>query len=258
MNINKSNLIECKQIIILFLKSTSIIFFNYLITFFLQHIDDNKLCFISNTIYYKNNNIFDSDSDSDSVSSTDSDVDNQDETNLLNGCKCSILDTCTCHNLNVMPVVTKKMYKSEYTIIKDLFKLQNTKYEKQSINSITHKYNIKNAFLFNINDIEIYQFTKKIIILNSLYNRINTSIIKEFNNEYRYLYINYENANDISHKVEMKYENSPSLNSSSECDIYDNKQYFIKIIDLYDNYEVSLDKKLLFNNINLNYGKVYI
>jgi len=255
MNINKTNLIEYKQIIILFLKSTSVIFFNYLITFFLQNIDDNKLCFISNIIYYKNNNIFDSDSDSDSdsVSSTDTDVDNQDddcnvlntcETNLLNGCNCSILDTCTCHNLNIMPVVTKKMYKSEYTIIKDLFKLQNTKYEKQSNNTIIHKYNIKNAFLFNVHNVEMYPFTKKIIILNSMYKKINTCIIKEFNNDYRYLYINYENLNDISY------------NSDTISDY--NKKYMIKIIDLYDNYEVSLDKKLLFNNINLNYGKVYI
>ena len=181
--------------------------FNKFIIILLNSIDDYYLFFITNKIQY--NNSINSDSESDSES--ESDLDSESETEITK-------------NKNL-----------DYVQILELFNMANN---KNNLNNLTLINNINknelfivNAFLFNYNNnklisdlIDIYPFTKKLVILQKLHKKINTNQIKQLNLNYRFMYILYQN-----HK----------------------SSYKILMIDLNNNFNILNNKKLLFNNIKL-------
>ena len=88
---------------------------------------------------------------------------------------------------------------------------------------------IINSFLFNVNKnedmiINNTPFTKKLILLYMFSNMFNSKVIRGIYNKYNFLYILYKTTDN---------------------------QFKIKIIDLFNGYEILTNTRILFNNIKL-------
>lgn len=182
------------HLIILVLKSYIIILFNWLLIWILKNISEKLLIFTSNNIKY--NTIYDISDSTDDEIIEPIDIPS-DYKNIL-------------EKFNINNVINKYMNSTN----------KNKKYDENS-------FYIINSFLFNFKDNQViskYICTKKIIILFNNFGSLNTIKIKEFESEYKYLYIFYKNE----------------LNN-----------FCVKIVDIHNNIDIICHSKLLFNVINL-------
>lgn len=197
---NITELLKNKDILISLFLSIIAFCYQYFIKFILLYLEDSYLyLFINNIILYIPESV--SDSESDSSSDLESELECKENENL------------------------------EYIKILNLFNI-NSNYNKnnQKIN-IQTKIIIVNCFLFNynqeleiINLTDIFYFTRKLVILYNIANKLNTHVIKELCLNYKYMYILY------------------STNSN---------EYKYLIIDLDNNLDIYKNKKILFNTIKL-------
>ncbi len=170
------------------------IIFNWLLIWILKNISEKLLIFTSNNIKYN----------------TEYDVSDSTDDEIIEPIHTSAEYKNILEKFNINNVINKYMNKTK----------KNKKYDKDS-------FYIINSFLFNFENNQVfakYTCTKKIIILFNNFGSFNTIKIKEFESEYKYLYIFYKN---------------------------DLNDYCVKIVDIYNNINIINNSKLLFNIINL-------
>lgn len=178
----------------LVLKSYIILLLNSLLILILKNISEKLLIFTSNNIKYN----------------TEYDVSDSTDDEIIEPMNISVDYKNILEKFNINNVINKYMNNTK----------KNKKYDKDL-------FYIINSFLFNFENNQVfakYTCTKKIIILFNNFGSLNTMKIKEFESEYKYLYIFYKN---------------------------DSNDYCVKIVDIYNNINIINNSKLLFNIINL-------
>ena len=103
-----------------------------------------------------------------------------------------------------------------------------SRYTKKKLPN-TYEKMVTKAFLFNYCNNAItdnYQFTNKLVMINNVYESMNTKVIRNLTAyRYKYIYILYRTKNN---------------------------KYKVKIIDMSINYDIIDNTMVLFNSINLN------
>lgn len=240
----KLSLLTDKELIYsLFLSVISFIYSKILIYIITKIPDKYLIYIIKPEIYIKHDDEFsDSDSDSDSID------------NLLNHTNNNLL------NHNSLDEYNNYLKLWEYDVILHLFDLQKysyniiseiekTKIQKYSNNSIIKDYNsannvitIVNCFLFNI------KVSKNALKLNNVKQNNNIKLLSIIPFQfklalYSYIYNNYINSS--------KLHNLFPHNKYMYILYKKNSEYHYILIDLFNNYDITKHKNILFNQIKL-------
>lgn len=240
----KLSLLTDKELIYsLFLSVISFIYSKILIYIITKIPDKYLIYIIKPEIYIKHDDEFsDSDSDSDSID------------NLLNNINNNLL------NHNSLDEYNNYLKLWEYDVILHLFDLQKysyniiseiekTKIQKYNNNSIIKDYNsannvitIVNCFLFNI------KVSKNALKLNNVKQNNNIKLLSIIPFQfklalYSYIYNNYINSS--------KLHNLFPYNKYMYILYKKNSEYHYILIDLFNNYDITKHKNILFNQIKL-------